>query len=80
MQFILFKSEPRKTPFAPEWEYTLAEQVLKKINFKILKLLYYNFKTTTTILKKLLYLPCGLYIGADYTRRFTVCTTVPHKY
>lgn len=36
MQFILFKSEPRKTPFAPEWEYTLAEQVLKKVNFKSL--------------------------------------------
>ena len=36
MQFILFKSEPRETPFAPEWEYTLAEQVLKEINFKSL--------------------------------------------
>ena len=36
MQYILFRSEPRKTPFAPEWEYVLAEQTLKKINFKSL--------------------------------------------
>jgi hypothetical protein len=32
MQIILFKSEPKQTPFAPEYEYIILETELAKIN------------------------------------------------
>jgi hypothetical protein len=31
---IHFKSEPRKTRFAPEWSYYIFETEFNKINFK----------------------------------------------
>jgi len=34
MQVINFKSEPKRTPFAPEWDYYLAETVIQDVDFK----------------------------------------------
>ena len=34
MDVINFKSEPKKTPFAPEWNYYLAEEIIKDVDFK----------------------------------------------
>jgi hypothetical protein len=34
MNVISFKSEPKRTPFAPEWNYYLAEEVITDVDFK----------------------------------------------
>ena len=34
MKIINFKSNPAKTPFAPEWNYFMAESNIKNVNFK----------------------------------------------
>ena len=33
MKIILFKSEKRQTPFAPEWEYIIAETKIEDVDF-----------------------------------------------
>tara|TARA_R110000751_G_scaffold70298_2_gene142583 strand:- start:2117 stop:2755 length:639 start_codon:yes stop_codon:yes gene_type:complete len=34
MDIINFRSEPKRTPFAPEWNYYLAEEVIVDVDFK----------------------------------------------
>ena len=34
MNIINFKSEPKRTPFAPEWNYYLAEELITDVDFK----------------------------------------------
>ena len=35
-QIINFKSKPKETPFAPEWNYFLIEDMIKDVDFKSL--------------------------------------------
>jgi hypothetical protein len=35
-QFVTFKSEEAETPFAPQWEYIITEQIINKMNYKTL--------------------------------------------
>jgi len=37
MTIVLFKSEPRQTPFAPEWQYILAETEITGVDFTKIK-------------------------------------------
>ena len=46
---INFKSKPKKTPFAPEWNYYICETILKDIDLK--KLLSFLIKKEKSILK-----------------------------
>ena len=34
MDIINFRSEPKRTPYAPEWNYYLAEEVIVDVDFK----------------------------------------------
>ena len=49
MKIINFKSNPAKTPFAPEWNYFMAESNIKNVNFK--KLFVFLKKKEKNILK-----------------------------
>tara|TARA_R110000803_G_scaffold210254_1_gene281590 strand:- start:72 stop:728 length:657 start_codon:yes stop_codon:yes gene_type:complete len=49
MKIINFKSEPKKSPFAPEWDYFLAEQKIENVDFK--KLFLFLKEKEKSILK-----------------------------
>ncbi len=49
MHIINFKSNPAKTPFAPEWNYFITESSIKDVDFK--KLFVFLKKKEKSILK-----------------------------
>jgi len=52
LNIINFKSEPKKTPFAPEWNYYIVETILNDVNVKKLHSFLLNKEKNILKLKK----------------------------